>query len=82
MLTLADDSPFRPRPLPLSPRYPADDILSLVNPDIRKPFDMREVLLRVVDDSRLIFFKPEFGRNLITAYAKIMGMNLVRSTRC
>ncbi|PYH40466.1 uncharacterized protein BP01DRAFT_377830 [Aspergillus saccharolyticus JOP 1030-1] len=38
---------------PLPPRYPVDDLLSLVNPDIRKPFDMREVLLRLTDDSRL-----------------------------
>ncbi|KAI1615965.1 propionyl-CoA carboxylase beta chain [Exophiala viscosa] len=58
----------------LPPRYPIDDIFALVNPDIRKPFDMREVVLRLVDDSRLSIFKPEYGRNLLTAWSKIMGL--------
>lgn len=58
---------------PLAPRYPVEDLLSLVNPDIRKPFDMREVLLRLVDDSRLSEFKPEYGRNMITGWAHFYG---------
>lgn len=58
---------------PLAPRYPIEDLLSLVNPDIRKPFDMSEVLLRLVDDSRLSVFKPKYGSNIITAFAHIMG---------
>ncbi|KAF7561554.1 hypothetical protein G7046_g2583 [Stylonectria norvegica] len=52
----------------ISPRYHVDDILSLINPDIRKPFDMREVLLRIVDDSRILSFKPKFGPNLMTSW--------------
>ena len=43
---------------PLAPKYAIEDILFLVNPDICRPFDMREVILRVVDDSRLSIFKP------------------------
>ncbi|KAL2434164.1 putative biotin-dependent acyl-coenzyme A carboxylase beta2 subunit [Exophiala dermatitidis] len=76
VLTLDDSTLPLPRQLlpPLSPRYPAEEILSLVNPDIRKPFDMREVLLRIVDDSRLLFFKPEYGRNLLTAFTRIQGI--------
>lgn len=35
---------------------------------------MREVLLRIVDDSRLLFFKPEYGRNLLTAFTRIQGI--------
>lgn len=58
---------------PLEPRYPADDLLALVNPDIRKVFDMTEVLLRIVDDSRLSIFKPTYGVNMITAWATIQG---------
>ena len=80
MLTL--DTPLPPiRQLsqPLSPRYSADDLLALVNPDIRKPFDMSEVLLRIVDDSRLLLFKPEYGRNLITAFTTIIGMCFQKS---
>lgn len=57
----------------LPPRYPIEDVLSIVNPDIRKPFDMREVLLRIVDDSRLSVFKPKYGPNMTTASAHIMG---------
>ena len=68
------------------PRYPVDDLLALVNPDIRKPFDMREVLLRIVDDSRLSIFKPKYGKNLITALAQIIGqclstMHLIQGRR-
>ncbi|GES66754.1 carboxyl transferase domain-domain-containing protein [Aspergillus terreus] len=58
---------------PAAPRYPVDDLLALVNPDIRKPFDMREVLLRIVDDSRLSLFKPKYGTNMITGWAHILG---------
>ena len=50
-----------------------DDMLSLVDPDIRKPFDMGEVLLRLVDDSRLSIFKSKYGRNVITTFAQIHG---------
>ena len=57
------------------PRYPIEDIFSLVNPDIRRPFDMREVVLRLVDDSRLAIFKPNFGCSLLTGWAHIMGMS-------
>lgn len=58
---------------PLAPRYPIEDVVSIVNPDIRKPFDMNEVLLRIVDDSRLSVFKPKYGPNMITASAHVMG---------
>lgn len=55
------------------PRYPIDDILSLVNPDIRKPLNMKEVVLRLVDDSRLAMFKELYGPSLMTAWAYIHG---------
>ncbi|KAF4972233.1 hypothetical protein FSARC_1130 [Fusarium sarcochroum] len=63
---------------PLSPRYPAEDLLSLVNTDIRKPFDMGEVVLRLVDDSRVAVFKPEYGKNLLTGFAEIHGSSAER----
>ncbi|GAB7331699.1 hypothetical protein MBLNU13_g03681t1 [Cladosporium sp. NU13] len=58
---------------PAPPRYSAEDLLYLVDPDIRKPFDMAEVVLRLVDDSRISSFKPGFGSNLMTAFAQIYG---------
>ena len=76
-------SSFRTLRPPVAPRYPMEDLLSLVNPDIRKPFDMREVVLRLVDDSRLSIFKPKYGSNLLTAWASIMGMSQGRfSSNC
>lgn len=58
---------------PLAPRYSMEDILGLVNPDIRRSFDMREVVLRLVDDSRMSEFKPRYGLNLLTAWTSIAG---------
>lgn len=52
---------------PFPPRYPVDELLSIVNPDILKPLNMLAALLRIVDDSRRSTFKPEFG-------PKITGM--------
>lgn len=69
--------PARPMRPPMTPRYPIDDIFSLVNPDIRKPFDMKEVVLRLTDDSRLAIFKPEYGPNLLTGWAHIMGKSVL-----
>ena len=71
------DKPLTAITLPYEPvaaRYSMNDILSLVNPDIRKPFDMSEVVLRLIDDSRISAYKPKFGRNLITAFAQIHGL--------
>lgn len=68
------ETPLRSASLSLEPRYPIDDIFALVNTDIRKPFDMKEVVIRIVDDSRLAMFKPLFGPNLLTAWADIAGM--------
>lgn len=67
---------------PLPPRYSIEDILSIVDPDIRKPFNMREVILRLVDDSRLSEFKPSYGPNLLTCFASIMGACLWLTFGC
>ncbi|KAK5710384.1 hypothetical protein LTR17_018910 [Elasticomyces elasticus] len=68
--------PYITKEDPLPPRYPAEDLLYLVDPDIRKPFDMKEVILRLVDDSRFSAFKPGFGTNLMTGFAQIFGHNI------
>ncbi|KAL3444526.1 carboxyl transferase [Aspergillus insuetus] len=66
-------SPLHGRVQSAEPLYPAEDIFRLVNPDIRKPLDMTEVLLRLLDGSRLSVFKPKYGPNIITARAHILG---------
>ena len=55
------------------PKYSIEDILGIANPDIRAPLDMMEILLRVVDASRLELYKPHFGPGFITAWAHIHG---------
>jgi len=63
----------QPQLVPRAPRYRSDEILGIANPDIRLPMDMREIILRIVDDSCLNLFKPLFGVNMITAWAHVGG---------
>jgi acetyl-CoA carboxylase carboxyltransferase component len=68
----------RPQCSPRLPAYGSEELLGIVNPDIRLPMDMMEILLRIVDDSRIEQFKPSFGKGMITAWALIHGMRLKR----
>ncbi len=61
-----------PRPV-LPPRYPADELLGIASPDIKIPFDAREVIARLVDDSRFSEFKPMFGSTLVCGWAHLAG---------
>ncbi len=56
-----------------NPLHSADEILGVVTHNIKTPFDIRELILRVVDGSRFSEFKPEFGNTLVTGWAKIHG---------
>ncbi len=55
------------------PAYDPDEILSVVPGDLRTPYDIREIIARVVDGSRLDEFKPRFGETLVTGFAHILG---------
>ena len=55
------------------PLYDPDDLLGIVARDLRQPFDMREVIARVVDGSRFEEFKPLYGPTLVTGWASIHG---------
>ena len=55
------------------PAYDPDEILSVVSSDLRTPYDIREVIARVVDGSRLDEFKPRYGETLVTGFAHILG---------
>jgi 3-methylcrotonyl-CoA carboxylase beta subunit len=59
---------------PRPPRFPADDLYGLVPTDLRSPFDVREVIARLVDDSEFDEFKARFGTTLITGFAHFEGM--------
>jgi 3-methylcrotonyl-CoA carboxylase beta subunit len=56
-----------------SPLYDVEEILGIVPTDLRKPYDIREVLARVLDGSRFDEFKPRFGETLVTGFAHLMG---------
>jgi len=58
---------------PLPPRYPAEEIYGVINADIRKPYDVREVIARIVDDSTLDEFKARYGATLVTGFARLAG---------
>ena len=59
---------------PLPPRYPAEELYGVIPADTRKPFDVREVIARIVDDSTLDEFKARYGTTLICGFAHIAGM--------
>jgi 3-methylcrotonyl-CoA carboxylase beta subunit len=58
---------------PMPPRYPAEEIYGIINADIRKPYDVREVIARIVDDSALDEFKARYGTTLVTGFARLWG---------
>jgi acetyl-CoA carboxylase carboxyltransferase component len=55
------------------PRYSSEDLLGIVSKDLRQPFDMREVIARIVDGSRFEEFKPLYGPTLVTGWASVHG---------
>ena len=57
----------------LPPRFSPDDLLGIVPADLRQPFDPREVLARVVDDSDFDEFKPLYGTSLVTGWSRLHG---------
>ena len=57
-----------------APRYDSKELYGVIPQDTRKPFDIREVIARIVDGSRLDEFKARFGTTLITGFAKLYGM--------
>ncbi|KAH6717401.1 propionyl-CoA carboxylase beta chain [Leptodontidium sp. MPI-SDFR-AT-0119] len=54
-------------------KYNPEEILGLVDPDIRQPMDMMEVVLRIVDGAQITQFKPQFGKGMLTVWARIHG---------
>ncbi len=59
---------------PEDPAYDPEGILGVVPTDLRTPYDIREVIARVVDGSRLDEFKARYGETLVTGFAHVMGM--------
>ncbi len=66
-----------PQPgLRIAPEFPAvsiDDLWDIIPADLRTPYDVREVIRRIVDGSRFDEFKARFGDTLVTGFAHIDG---------
>ncbi len=58
---------------PQPPRYDPEEILGIVPPDAKVPFDPREVLARTVDGSEFDEYKPLYGTSLVAGWASIHG---------
>ncbi|AQS47788.1 methylcrotonoyl-CoA carboxylase [Thioclava nitratireducens] len=58
---------------PEEPAYDPEEILGVVPADLRTPYDIREVIARLVDGSRFDEFKPRFGETIVTGFAHVKG---------
>jgi 3-methylcrotonyl-CoA carboxylase beta subunit len=61
------------RKQPVDPAMPAEEIFGAYDASAARPYDMKEILARVVDASRFDEYKPEYGKTLICGYARIGG---------
>lgn len=59
---------------PVEPLYPAEELYGIIPTDPRKPFDVREIIARIVDASEFHEFKARYGPTLVTGFAHIEGM--------
>ena len=55
------------------PLYPAEEMYGIISADLKTPFDVREILARLVDGSRFHEFKKNYGSTLITGWSHICG---------
>ncbi len=55
------------------PAHDPSELTGVVPVDVRTPYDVREVIARIVDASRFLEFKPEYGTTLVTGFARICG---------
>ncbi len=56
-----------------APLYPAEEIYGIIPQDTRKPFDVREIIARLVDGSEFHEFKEKYGTTLVCGFAKLHG---------
>jgi 3-methylcrotonyl-CoA carboxylase beta subunit len=71
--------PAAPTLVPHQPEEPAEDpatLYDVVPPDTRTPYDVREVIRRIVDGSRVHEFKALYGETLVCGFARIWGYDV------
>jgi 3-methylcrotonyl-CoA carboxylase beta subunit len=59
---------------PRPPRYAAEELYGVIPQDVRAPYDVHEVIARIVDGSEFHEFKPLYGTTLVCGFAHIWGM--------
>ncbi|MDX1445732.1 acyl-CoA carboxylase subunit beta [Lishizhenia sp.] len=60
----------------VAPKVPAKDLYGMLPVERSKPYDVREIIKAVVDDSEFTEYKKGFGKSLVTAYARIDGWSV------
>jgi len=55
------------------PVFDPDELLGIASADVRVPFEIRDVIARIVDGSEFSEFKPEYGPTLVTGFAHVHG---------
>lgn len=63
----------KPNPNPKPPLYPAEELNGIIPEDPRRPYDVREVIARIVDGSEFQEFKALYGKTLVCGFAHIEG---------
>jgi 3-methylcrotonyl-CoA carboxylase beta subunit len=58
---------------PAEPLYPAEELYGVIPTDTKKPFDVREIIARIVDGSDFDEFKSRYGTTLVCGFARIWG---------
>jgi 3-methylcrotonyl-CoA carboxylase beta subunit len=58
----------------IEPRFDAKEIYGVIPSDTKKPYDVREIIARIVDDSNFDEFKARYGASLVTGFARLYGM--------
>ena len=61
---------------PEPPKYEKDSLYGIIPPSLSIPYDVREVIARIVDGSKFTEFKSLFGPSLVTGFARIMGYRI------
>ena len=61
------------RAAPEPPAHDPDELLGIIPADARIPFDVREIIARLVDGSRFLEFKPDYGATLVCGHAHLDG---------
>jgi 3-methylcrotonyl-CoA carboxylase beta subunit len=61
------------RKQPVDPAMPSEEIYGVYDASPARPYDMKEILARILDESRFDEYKPEYGKTLICGYARIGG---------